>query len=134
MELKLIEIEGKSYAEVQDGKPLYKDDSGKEIAFDAVGTKATIDRVIGESNRYKDRAQTAEAALKPFEDIDDPKKAIEALKTVSNLDTKTLIDAGEVDKVKADITKIYEEKLAAAEEKATNIESQFYTEKIGGSF
>lgn len=134
MKLKTLEIEGKNYAEVQDDKPLYIEDDGKEVAFDAIGTKATIERVIGESTRYKERAQTAENSLKSFEGIDDPKKALEALQTVSNLDTKALIDAGEVEKVKSEMKTLYEEKLKDAEKKASTIESQYYDEKIGGSF
>lgn len=42
MKLKTTDIEGKTYAIVQDGNPVYVHDDGKEAPFDASGTVATI--------------------------------------------------------------------------------------------
>lgn len=60
MKLKTVEVDGKQYAEVQDGKPVYVEDDGKEIAFDAVGTRATITRLNGEAKQHRERAEKAE--------------------------------------------------------------------------
>lgn len=134
MKLKTVEIDGKSYAEIQDGKPLYEGEDGKTIPFDAPGTVATIARLNGEAKSHRTAKETAEAALKAFEGIADPAAAIKALETVGSLDQKKLIDAGEVEKVKAEIAKGYEEKLSASEKRAADLETALYGEKIGGSF
>ncbi|MFU6964058.1 DUF6651 domain-containing protein [Pseudomonas aeruginosa] len=60
MKLKTVEVDGKQYAEVQDGKPVYVEDDGKEIVFDAVGTRATITRLNGEAKQHRERAEKAE--------------------------------------------------------------------------
>lgn len=131
MKLKLDE---NGNAVLQDGKPVYVHDDGKEIAFDAAATVATISRLNGEAKSHRERAEAAEKAVKAFEGIEDPAAAIKALETVANLDSKKLIDAGEVDKVKTEIGKAYQEKLDEAHNKLTQYEQQLYAEKIGGAF
>ncbi|HEJ1731248.1 TPA: hypothetical protein SL290_006240, partial [Pseudomonas aeruginosa] len=134
MKLKTVEVDGKQYAEVQDGKPVYVEDDGKEIAFDAVGTRATITRLNGEAKQHRERAEKAEKIAKDFEGIEDPAAARKALETVANLDAKKLVDAGEIEKVKAEIGKAYDTKLTEATTRAEQLEQQLYAEKIGGSF
>lgn len=133
MKLKTVEVDGKTYAEVQDGKPLYEDE-GKEIAFDAPGTRATITRLNSEAKGHRERAEAAEKAAKAFEGIDDADAARKALETVANLDAKQLVDAGEIEKVKSEISKAFQAQLDEANTKAQNYEQQLYSEKIGGSF
>ncbi|KAF1045613.1 DUF6651 domain-containing protein [Xylophilus sp.] len=119
---------------VQDGKPVYIADDGKEVAFDVVATVDTIKRLNGEAKGHREGKEAAERALKAFEGIDDPAAAIKALNTVANLDAKKLVDAGEIDKVKTEISKVFETKLADAEKRTGELEGQLYAEKIGGSF
>lgn len=132
MELKTTTIEGVTYAVVQDGKPVYVD-AGKDIAFDAVGTRDTIGRLNGEAKGHRERAEKAEGMLKVFEGLD-PQQARKALDTVTGLDQKKLIDAGQVETVKAEITKAFQEKLDAAEARAKGLESTLHNEMIGGAF
>lgn len=134
MKLKTIEKDGVTYAEVKDGKPLYLDDAGAEVAFDVPATTATINRITGESQRYKERAQAAEQKLTGFEGIDDPAKAREALNTVKNLDDKKLIDAGQVETIKAEAIKAVEEKYKPVVEERDKLKTDLYGEKIGGAF
>ena len=134
MKLKLIEVDGKQYAEVSDGKPVYLDDDGKELAFDAPGTKATITRLNAEARSHRERAEAAEKTAKAFEGIDDAAAARKALEVVANLDQKRLIDAGEVEKVKAEISKAFQAQLDEVSTKAQAFEKQLYDEKIGGAF
>lgn len=134
MKLKTVEVEGKTYAEVQDGKPVFVGDDGKEVAFDAPATVSTISRLNGEAKSHREAKEAAEKALKGFEGIEDPAAAKKALETVANLDSKKLIDAGEVEKVKAEISKAFQEKLEASDAKSAKLEEQLYGEKIGGSF
>lgn len=131
MKLKLNDA---GFAEVVDGKPVYIHDDGKEVPFDAGATVQTISRLNGEAKNQRERAEAAEKTLKTFEGIDDPAAAIKALNTVANLDMKKLVDAGEVEKVSAEIRKVFEAKLNDVTEKAQALEQQLYGEKIGGSF
>ena len=131
MKLKLDE---NGNAVLQDGKPVYVHDDGKEVAFDAPGTVATITRLNSEAKGHRERAENAEKTVKAFEGIDDPAAAKKALVTVANLDAKTLVDAGEIEKVKGEISKAFQTQLDEANGKAQTFEQQLYAEKIGGNF
>jgi hypothetical protein len=141
MKLKTLEVDGKTYAEVTDGKPVFVGDDGKDIAFDALSTVATISRLNGEAKGHRERAEKAETNLKAFEGIPDAAAAKKALETVSNLDHKKLIDAGEVDKVKAEATKAMDERIKAVEEgfapvvaERDKLKADLDGEMIGGAF
>lgn len=134
MKLKLVTIEGKTYAEVQDGKPLYTSDDGKDVAFDAPATTATIARITDESKGYKTRAQTAEEKLKAFDGIEDPKAAKDALAKVANWGDKELVEAGKVEEIKNAAIKATEEKYKPYVDKVSTLETALHGEKIGGSF
>ena len=134
MKLKTVEVDGKQYAEILDGKPVYVEDDGKEVAFDAVGTRSTITRLNAEAKDHRVRAESAEKIVRSFEGIDDPAAAKKALGIVANLDAKTLVDAGEIEKVKGEISKAFQSQLDEANGKAQTFEQQLYAEKIGGSF
>ena len=133
MDLKTVEIEGKTYAEVRDGKPVFVD-GGKEIVFDAVHSSRKITELNGEAQGHREAKEAAEAKLKEFEGISDPKAALKALDTVKNLDDKKLIDAGEVETVKAEVTKVYEAKLTEKDSEISNLNSVLNNEVIGGAF
>ncbi|KAB1578754.1 DUF6651 domain-containing protein [Serratia marcescens] len=131
MKLKLDE---NGHVVVSDGKPVYINDEGKDIAFDVAGTVATITRLNGEAKGHRERAETAEASLKSFSDIADPAEAIKALEIVKNLDAKKLVDAGEVEKVKLEAIKAVEEKYAPVVTERDSLRDALVTEKVGGSF
>lgn len=128
-----LKLDDAGHVVVSDGKPVYVHDDGKEVPFDAAGTVATIGRLNGEAKTHREAREAAEKALKAFEGLDGA-EARKALETVKGLDAKKLIDAGEVDKVKAEIARAYDEKLATAEKRATDLEGALYGEKIGGAF
>lgn len=109
MKLKLDE---QGHVVVMDGKPVYVYDDGKEIPFDAPGTVATITRLNGEAKGHRTAKEEAEAKLKGFEGLD-AEAARKALETVSNLDSKKLIDAGAVEQVKAEAKAAFDAQLAA---------------------
>lgn len=129
-----LKLDDAGHVVVQDGKPVYVHDDGKEVAFDAAATVATISRITDESRRYKERAQTAEEKLNSFDGIDDPAAARKALTTIKNLDDKKLVDAGQVETVKAEAIKAVEEKYAPVLKERDGLVQQLYSEKIGGSF
>ena len=131
MKLKLDE---QGHVVVQDGKPVYVHDDGKEVPFDASGTVATITRLNAEAKGHREGREQAEKALKAFDGIEDGAAAKKALEIVSNLDQKKLVDAGEIDRVKAEISKAFQGQLDEVTTKAKGFEQQLYDEKIGGSF
>jgi hypothetical protein len=134
MKLKTVEVDGKQYAVIEDGKPVYTDDDGKDVAFDAVGTRNTITRLNAEAKSHRERADGFEKTAKAFEGIEDAAAAKKALEIVANLDAKKLVDAGEIEKVKGEISKAFQTQLDEANNKAQGLEQQLYAEKIGGSF
>lgn len=131
MKLKLDE---QGHVVVQDGRPVYVHDDGKEIPFDAPAALSKITALNGEAKSHRERAETAEKTLKAFDGIEDAEAARKALATMANIDAKKLIDAGEIEKVKGEISKAFEAKLSEATTKAQTLEQQLYGEKIGGSF
>lgn len=129
-----LKLDDKGSVVVQDGKPVYVKDDGSEVAFDASGTVSTIARLNGEAKGNRERAEAAEGKLKGFDGIDDAEAARKALGIVSNLDSKKLIDSGEVEKVKGEISKAFQLQLDAANGKNQTLEQQLYAEKVGGAF
>ena len=135
MKLKTVTIEGKTYAEVNEQSlPLYIHDDGKEVAHDAPQTVATISRLNGEAKTNRERYETAETSLKAFEGIDDPTAAKKAMETLKNFDDKKLVDAGEIEKVKAEAIKAVEDKYAPIVQERDAFQSQLHNELIGGGF
>ena len=134
MKLKLDE---NGHVVVQDNKPVYIHDDGKEVAFDAPQTVATISRLNGEAKTHREAKEQFEAQAKAFEGLD-PVKVKEALNIVQNLDAKKLVDAGEVDKVKAEITEAlkqtYEPQLQQLTQERDSVQQQLHGELIGGGF
>lgn len=114
--------------------PVFVHADGKEAPFDGDGTVSTISRLNGEAKTHRERAEKAEGSLKSFEGITDPAAAIKALYTVKNLDDKKLVDAGEVEKVKAEAIKSVRAEYEPIVNKAKDLEQQLYGEKIGGAF
>jgi D-alanyl-D-alanine carboxypeptidase len=131
-----FDAEGKIVIQEVNGQklPVFVHADGKEAPFDGDATVATIGRLNGEAKSHRERAEAAETSLKTFEGIADPVAARKALDTVKNLDDKKLVDAGEVERVKAEAIKAVEEKYAPVVKKAESLEQQLYSEKIGGSF
>lgn len=133
MLLKTVTIDGKTYAEVQDNKPVYTDE-GKEIAFDAPATVTTIARITDESKGFKTRAQTAEERVKAFDGIDDPKAARDALAKVANWGDKELVEAGKVEEIKAAVIKAKDEEYKPVVAERDALKGELHGEKIGGAF
>jgi hypothetical protein len=133
MQLQTVEVDGKTYALVQDGKPVYKGADGKDVAFDAPGTVNTITRLTDESKGYKSRAQTAETTLKAFDGLD-AGAARDALDKLSKIDAKKLVEAGDMDAAIQAAIKPYTEKLAAAERTTAELTGTLTKATIGNRF
>lgn len=138
MKLKTTQIDGKNYAEIDSsGFPVYLHDDGKEIGFDAGQAFQKINSLSAEAKTHRLAKEQAEKSLKDFEGLD-PLKVKEALNTVQNLDAKKLVDAGEVDKVKTEITEAlkqtYEPQLQKLTQERDSVQQQLHSELIGGGF
>ncbi|KRI70990.1 DUF6651 domain-containing protein, partial [Acinetobacter baumannii] len=107
---------------------------GKEMPHDAPHSVATIARLNNEAKTHREAKEAAEKALKAFEGIEDPAAAKKALQTIQNLDDKKLVDAGEVEKVKAEAIKAVEEKYAPIVAQRDALEASLHKELIGGGF
>lgn len=129
-----LKLDDQGHVVVQDGKPVYVHDDGKEVAFDAAGTVNTISRLNAEAKSHRERAEAAEGTPKGFEGITDPAAAIKALATVRNLDDKKLVDAGEVERVKNEAVKAFEEKYAPVVKENESLKGQLNNHLIGGAF
>jgi hypothetical protein len=129
-----LKLDSNGNVVLQDGKPVYVHDDGKEIAFDAAAAVAAISARNAEAKTNRERAEAAEAKVKLFEGIDDPAAAKKALDTVKNLSNKQLVDAGEVEKVKNEAIKAIEEKYGPVVKENEALKHQLHSERIGGSF
>ena len=142
MKLKLDE---QGHVVVQDGKPVYTHDDGKDVAFDAPSAVSKITALNSEAKGHREAKETAEAKAKAFEGIEDPEKARSALATVANLDAGQLVQAGKVEEIKAAAIAATEEKfkaqVATLAEQVKTVTAErdtttgiLYQEKIGGAF
>ena len=142
MKLKLNE---QGFAFVVDGKPVYTDDAGKEIQFDAPGTTETIRRLNAEAKSHREAKEHAEEQLKQFSGIQDPAAALKALETIKALDDKKLIDAGQVEQLKQQIKQTFEQQIEGLQKshaetlnkltgERDTLQQTLYNERIGGQF
>ena len=79
--------------------------NGKEVAFDAVYTLGTITRLNKEAQTNREEAKQFKEKLALFGDLD-PTSAKDALNKLKNLDDKKLVDAGEIEKLKAELEEL----------------------------
>lgn len=129
-----LKLDADGHVVVIEGKPVYIHSDGKELPFDAPQAVQTISARNAEAKNHREAKEAAEAKLKAFEGITDPDAAKKALTTVANLDAKKLVDAGDVEKVKAEAIKAVEEKYAPVVSERDALKGELYSEKIGGSF
>ena len=92
---------------MKDGNPVWVDANGGEAVLDG----STISRLNGEAKKLRERAEAAETTAKKFEGLD-PERARSALDMLGKIDQKKLIDAGEVDKVRNEISQQFTTQLA----------------------
>lgn len=123
-----LNADGTSIA-MKDGNPIWVNDKGEE----SVLQQDTIARLNNEAAGHRTRAEKAEKDLAKFKDID-PDKAKSAIELVGKLDQKKLIDAGEVDKVRAEIKTEYEGKLAEQQKTLGEVTSDLHGLRINNIF
>ena len=104
---------------VQDGNPVWIHTDGKEAGFNADAALTNLRDVTAESMGRKEKIREFETKLAPFAGIDDGagfiSQANAALETVKNYDGKKMIDAGEVETLKASVAATFNEKITGME-------------------
>lgn len=144
-----LKIDDKGQAVLQDGKPVYVYDDGREAAFDAPATVATISRLNNEAKTHREAKEAAEGALKVYKDSglepDLLPEAVKALTTVKNLGAGELKTAAQVQEIKdaaarsaqeavAAATRAAEDKLRGLTEERDKLTGQLHSHIIGGAF
>jgi hypothetical protein len=140
-----LKLNDQGFAFVQDGKPVFVHDDGKEVSFDAPSAVAKITALNAEARGHREAKEAAEAKAKAFDGIEDAEAARKALETLKNLDEGKLIQAGKVDEIKAAAQRAAQEQVAAAskahaeelartKQQLDKLTGDLYSEKIGGSF
>ncbi len=140
-----LKFDEKGNVVVQDGKPVYVLDDGREVAHDAATTVATITRLNGEAKSHREAKETAETKLKAFEGIEDAEAAKKAVETLKNIDEGKLLTAGKVQEIKdaaaasakqavADATRAAEAREKSLTEQNAKLTGDLNNHIIGGSF
>lgn len=105
-----LKVDEDGHAVIADGMPVYIHEDGTEAPFDALSATTKITELNQENTDRRHKNKELEETLKVFEGLD-PDKAKKAIETVENLDAKKLIDAGEVETLKKQLTEIQDQKL-----------------------
>jgi len=135
MSWKVVEVEGKKYAELDDkGNPLRVLADGKEVGI-AEDALATANR---EAAERKESIKKLEEQLAPFKGIESPaewlQSANKALETVAALPDK---DKAVEERIRAQVeaaTKPLNEKLAGAVKESETLRQQLQSEAVGNAF
>ena len=114
--------------------PVYVHEDGKEAPFDVAATLASITARAEQSQRVETESKALKAQLAKFAGIEDPVVALKALETMKGLEHKKLVDSGEVDKVKAEVAKVYDGKISDLQKVVDDLTDSLYQEKVGGAF
>ncbi|UQV43664.1 hypothetical protein KIV45_17160 [Janthinobacterium lividum] len=100
-----LKLDANGNVALQDGKPVYILDDGREVADAAAATVAEISSLNGEAMSHRQAKEAAEAALKPFKD------AAAASQTMANINSGDLTTAAKVQEIKDAATRSANGKL-----------------------
>lgn len=114
---------------VQNGNPVWVDANGNE---GTVGVD-TIGKLNRENKAFRERAETAEAALKPFEGLD-AAAARSAIETVSSLGEGGVVDAAKLTEIKTQLTQQYEGQISELNTNLSNVTQQLNNTVLSAAF
>lgn len=126
---------------MRNGKPVYVQDDGKEVEFDAAGTIATISRLKGEAQNHREAKEAAIAEGKTLKeqlavfDGLDVEAARTAMDTLKKVDLSKMVGLDKVDEVRGAVAKEYETRMTAAQtaHQAALAEAKAQNEKLTGT-
>lgn len=100
---------------LEEGKPVYIDPDGKELALDPPAMYQKITKLGQENQTHREKYQSLKDTYKVFDGIEDIAEwhgeATKAMKTVENFNDKDYIKASKVEEFKDKIKADYQEKL-----------------------
>jgi len=105
MKLKLDENGGVVLLE---GKPVYVQEDGKEIPFDAAAAMSKIAALNAEAKEHRLKKNELAEQLKKFEGIEDPNVALDAIEKIKNLDMTKMLDVDKVEQLKRQMADTFE--------------------------
>jgi hypothetical protein len=128
-----LKLNDQGFAVVQDGKPVYTDDSGNDIPFDAPAAMAKITALNSESKTHRLKAEEATTALKSFEGID-PAAAAKALQFAQSMEGKKVMDDEGIKTLITNAVKPLQEQLAAKDTDLATKDGHIYKLEVGNRF
>lgn len=146
MPYKIVEINGKRYAEVnEDDKAIFVHPDGTETPFDADGATSRIAALNKEDTARRHENNDLKRRLAAFEGIEDAEAARKAMETIANLGSGEMKTAAQVAEIKEAARKAAEDQVRDAQRKAAEelqraaaerdeLRNQLHQEKIGGGF
>ena len=140
-----LKLDSNGNVVVQDGKPVYVHDDGKEVPFDAPAAVQKIQGLNGEARGHREAKEAAEQKLQAFAGIEDAAGALKAIELMKNVDEGKLVAAGKVEEIKLAAKKAAEDQVLAANKTHADelartkadldkLTGELYAEKIGGGF
>jgi hypothetical protein len=129
-----LKINADGSAVVQDGKPVYVDDSGSEIPFDAPAAMQKITELNSEAKKHRLAAKEANEKLSTFEGIEDPAAAIKALQFASSMEGKKVMDDEAIQKLISNAVKPVQEKATALEKALGDKDAHIYKLEVSNRF
>jgi hypothetical protein len=118
----------------QDGKPVYVHADGKEVPFDGEQALGKIQTLQREAQQYREAREAADAAIAPYKALGEPDALKAAVETAEKLKGKKLLDAGEVETLRAEYQRKLDEGIKAAKVEADKLRADLENEAIGGRF
>jgi hypothetical protein len=129
-----LKINEQGFAEVKDGKPVYIDGQGQEIAYDVPAAIAKITELNGEAKTHRLAAKEAADKLAAFSGIEDPAAALDALQFKESMKGKKAVDDDAIKSMVAAAVKPIQEKLNAAEKVISEKDAHIYKLEVSGKF
>lgn len=127
-------MDGDKIAVDSDGNPIFINSAGQEQSVKG----DTISNLNAEAKSHRTAKEQAEAQLAKYKGPDgkliDPETAIKAVDTVSKIDAKKLIDAGEVDKVRDAIKSEFTGQLTEKDKALETLKGENNQLKIARTF
>lgn len=110
-----LKLDENGHVVIQDGKPVYIYEDGKEAPFDVNAAMQKISDLNEESKNRRLAIEKLTGDLGRYKDEDgnflDPDVAYKAIETVKNYNDKEMFDATQVESMKTQMNKAYSEKL-----------------------
>jgi len=114
MKILKLKVDEQGHVIVQDGKPVYIYEDGKEAPFDVNAAMQKISDLNKESMDHRLAATKVVETLDRYKDKDgnfiDPDVAFKAMETVKNYSDKEMFDATQVESMKTQMNRAYTEK------------------------